>query len=70
MVKIIRSENNIVTENRGIIELLNALSRYYIRRKAKTTRKKLLGIGLEKVTKIENISKGELNQPEKLQKNQ
>ena len=50
MVKIIRSENNIITENRGIIELLNALSRYYIRRKAKTTRKKLLGIGLEKVT--------------------
>ena len=68
MVKIIRSENNIITENRGIIELLNALSRYYIRRKAKTTRKKLLGIGLEKVTKIENISKDELNQPEKLQK--
>ena len=68
MVKIIKSENNIITENRGIIQLLNALSRYYSGRKAKNTRKKLLGIGLEKLAKIENISKNELNQAEKLQK--
>ena len=68
MVKIIKSENNIITENRGIIQLLNALSRYYSARKAKNTRKKVLGIRLEKVAKIENISKNELNQAEKLQK--
>ena len=68
MVKIIKSENNIITENRGIIQLLNALSRYYSGRKAKNTRKKLLGIGLEKLAKIENISKNELNQAEKLQR--
>ena len=68
MVKIIKSENNIITENRGIIQLLIVLSRYYSARKAKNTRKKVLRIGLEKVAKIENISKNELNQAEKLQK--
>ena len=47
MVKIGRKKYNIITENRGIIELLNALSRYYSGRKAKNSREKLLGIGLE-----------------------
>ena len=68
MVKIGRKEYNIIADNRGIIKLLNALIRYYSGRKAKKTCKKLLGIGLEKVAKIENTSKNELNQAEKLQK--
>ena len=68
MVKIARKENNIITKNGGIIESLNVLSRYYSGRKAKNTRKKLLGIGLEKIAKIENIWKNELNQAKKLQK--
>ena len=55
MVKTARKENNIITKNGGIIESLNVLSRYYSGRKAKNTRKKLLGIGLEKIAKIENI---------------
>ena len=38
--------------------------------KAKNSRKKLLGIGLEKIAEIENTSKNELSQAEKLQKNQ
>ena len=37
--------------------------------KAKNIRKKLLGIGLEKIAEIENTSKNELSQTEK-QKNQ
>ena len=52
----------------GIKEFLNALSKYSSGRKAKNARKKLLRMGLEKVAKIENISKNELNQAEKLQK--
>ena len=68
MVKTARKENNIITKNGGIIESLNVLSRYYSGRKAKNTRKKLLGIGLEKIAKIENIWKNELNQAKKLQK--
>ena len=44
MVKWGRKEENIITENRGIIELLNTLSRCYSRRKAKNTHKKLLGM--------------------------
>ena len=38
--------------------------------KAKNSHKKLLGIGLEKIAEIENTSKNELSQAEKLQKNQ
>ena len=38
--------------------------------KAKNSRKKLLGIGLEKIAEIESTSKNELSQAEKLQKNQ
>ena len=66
MVKIIRNENNTIANKSSIIELLNALSRYYTGCRAKNTPKKLLRIGLEKVDKIENISKNKLNQVETL----
>ena len=48
-------------------ELLNTLSRYDSRRKVKSNRRKLLKIKLEKIAKIQNISKNELNKAEKLQ---
>ena len=71
-----RKENNIITKNRGIIEpqnmstqeLINTLSRYDSRRRVKTIRWKLLKLGLEKIAKIQNISKIKLNQVKKLQK--
>ena len=47
--------------------LLNALIRYDSRRKLKKNRKKLLKIKLEKIAKIQNISKNELSKAEKLQ---
>ena len=75
MVELTRKEYNIVAKNRDIIEpqnmttqeLINTLSRYDSRRKVKNTCKKLLKIGLEKIAKIQNISKNELNQAKKLQ---
>ena len=48
-------------------KLLNALIRYDSRRKLKKNRKKLLKIKLEKIAKIQNISKNELSKAEKLQ---
>ena len=48
-------------------DLLNTLSRYDSRRKVKNNRKKLLTIKLEKVDKIQNISKNELGKAERLQ---
>ena len=45
-------------------KLLNTLNRYDSKRKGE----KLAKIGLEKVTKIPNISENEVNQAEKLQK--
>ena len=51
-------------------ELLNTFSRYDSRRKVKSNRRKLLETGLKKAAKIWNISKNELNKPEKPQKNQ
>ena len=48
-------------------ELLNTLSRYDNGRKVKSIRRKLKRIGLQKIAKIENISKNELNKAEKLQ---
>ena len=51
-------------------ELLNALSRYYSRRKVNNNWKKISEIGLEKIAKTQNISKDELNKAEKLQKSQ
>ena len=75
MVELNRKEYNIIAKNRGIIELqkmstlelLNTLSRYDGRRKVKSNRRKLLEIKLEKIAKIQNISKNELNKAEKLQ---
>ena len=71
-----RKEYDIIAKNIGIIEpqkmstqeLLNTLSRYDSRRKVKSNRRKLLEIGLEKIAKIQNISKNELNPAKKLQK--
>ena len=71
-----RGEYNLIAKNRGIEEpqnmsteeLLNTLSRYDSRRKVKSNRRKLLEIGLEKIAKIQNISKNELNQAENLQR--
>ena len=75
MVELTRKEYNIA-KNRGIIEpqnmstqeLINTLSRYDSRRKVKNICKKVSGTGLEKIAKIQNISKNELNQVKKLQK--
>ena len=49
-------------------ELLNTLSRYDSRRKVKSNRRKLLEVKLEKIAKIQNISKNELNKVKNLQK--
>ena len=40
-MKIIRNENNTIAKKPGIIELLNALSRYYSGRKLKNINKKI-----------------------------
>ena len=48
-------------------ELINTLSRYDSRRKVKNIHKTLSGMGLEKIAKIQNILKNELNQAKKLQ---
>ena len=74
-VELTREEYNLIAKNRGIQEpqnmsteeLLNTLSRYDSRRKVKSNRRKLLKIKLEKIAKIQNISKNELNKAEKLQ---
>ena len=55
-------------QNMSAEELLNTLSRYDSRRKVKSTHRKLLGRGLEKIAKIQNISKNEFNEGEKLEK--
>ena len=65
MVELTRKEYNIIAKNRGIIEpqkmstqeLLNTLSRYDSRRKVKSNRRNLLEIKIEKIAKIQNISK-------------
>ena len=48
--------------------MLNTLSRYDNRRKVKSNRKTLLKIKLEKIAKMQNISKNELNKVKNLQK--
>ena len=76
MVELTRKEYNIIAKNRGIIEpqkmstqeLLNTLSRYDSRRKVKSNRRKLSEAKLEKIAKIQNISKNELNKIKNLQK--
>ena len=76
MVQLTREEYNIFAKSRGIMdlqkmstkELLNTLNRYDSRCKVKNNRRKLSKIGLEKIAKIQNISKTELNQAQKLKK--
>ena len=48
-------------------ELLNSLSRYDSKRKVKTNHKKLLKMKLEKISKIQNISRNDLHKVTKLQ---
>ena len=65
MVELTRKEYNLFAKNRGIIkpqkmstqELIDTLSRYNSRRKVKSNRRKLLKIKLEKIAKIQNMSK-------------
>ena len=74
--KITRKEYNLIAEQRGIKdpqnkeELLNTLSRYDSKHKVKKICRKLSKIGLEKIAKIENISKNELIKSKSFQKNQ
>ena len=76
MVEFTEKECDIIAKNRGIIEpqkmttqeLIDTLNRYDDSRKVMTIRGKLMKIGLGKTAKIQNISKNELNQTEKLQK--
>ena len=75
MVEVTRKELNFIAENRDIqehqnmstAELLNTLSRYDSRCTVNSNHRKLLKIKLEKIAKIQNISKNELNKAEKLQ---
>ena len=75
IIEFTRKEYDLIAKNRGIKEpqnmsteeLLDTLSRYDSRRKVKSNRRKLLKIKLEKIAKIQNISKNELNKAEKLQ---
>ena len=48
-------------QNMSTQELLNTLIRYDSRRKVNSNCRKLLKIKLEKIAKIQNISKNELN---------
>ena len=76
-IELTRKEYNLIAKNRGIQEpqnmsteeLLNTLSRYDSKRKVKSNRRKLLKIKLEKIAKIQNISKNELNEVKKNYKN-
>ena len=75
MIELTRKEYNLIAKNRGITEsqkmsnqeLTDTLSRYDSRRKIKSNRRKSLKIKLEKIDKIQNISKNELNKAQKLQ---
>ena len=70
-----RKEYDIIARSRGIKEtqnmfteeLLNALSRYGSKRKVKTNHKKLVKMKLEKISKIQNISRNNLHKVTKLQ---
>ena len=75
MVELTRKEYNLIEKNRGIIEpqkmsiqeLIDTLSKCGSRRKVKSNRRKLVKIKLEKIAKIQNISKNEFNKAGKLQ---
>ena len=70
-----KKELNLIAKNRGIKkpqnmsteELIDTLSRYDTKRKVNSNRRKILKIGLEKIAKIQNISKKDLSMVEKLQ---
>ena len=74
-IEFTRKELNFVAKKRGIKEpqnmsteeLLHAISRYDSKRKVKFNSKKLSKIKLEKIAKIQNISKNDLSKAEKLQ---
>ena len=74
-VKITRKEYDIIAKNRGIQnpqdmpteELLNTLSRYDSKRKLKSIRMTLRRLGLEKIAKLQNLSKNDFNKVKKLQ---
>ena len=68
-IELTRKDYNLIAKNRGIKEpqYVFTNNRYDSKRKVKNNRKKLLKIKLEKVAKIQNISKNELNKTEKLQ---
>ena len=74
-IELTKKEYNLIAKSRGIQEpqnmsteeLLNTLSKYDSKRKVKINRRKLLKIKLEKIAKIQNISKKELSKVEKLQ---
>ena len=76
MVELTRKEYNIIVKSRGIIEpqnmynqeLIDTLSRYDSRCIIKKICRELSKIGLEKIAKIQNISKNELNQAKKQQR--
>ena len=70
-----RKEYDLIAKNRDIKEpqkmtteeLLDALSRYDSKRKINSNRRKIFKMGLEKIGKIQNISKNGLSRAEKLQ---
>ena len=74
-IELTRKEYNLIAKSRGIQEpqnmstkkLLNTLSKYDSKRKVKSNCRKLLKIKLEKIAKIQYISKNELSKAEKLQ---
>ena len=54
-------------QDMSIEELINTLSRYYSKRKVYSIRRKLQRLGLEKIAKLQNISKRDLNEVKKMQ---
>ena len=63
MVKLARNKNNInKKKNKGGIKRLLSVPARYIGRKVKSIYRKLMKKEPRKTTKIENISKNELNQ--------
>ena len=74
-IEITRKEYDIIVKNRGILnpqdmsteKLLNTLGRYDSKRKSTSIRIKLQRLGLEKIAKIQNISKNYFKKVKKLQ---
>ena len=76
-IEFTRKEYNLIAKNRGIKEpenmstkeLLDTLSRYDTNRKVNSNRRKIFKMGLEKIAKLQNISKDDLSRVEQLQNN-